>query len=166
MLISQNSLPLSLRSSSHLTIWAEANCKCTLVHCKLDAEIHRIVHFSTFNWHYKFSKLQPIGYDVSKERHITAHHTYWKARYLLFCNVVNFSLTPCGSYFHFQKIIQSYVKTPILHCYFGTLRPTDVDANTKYVYILRWGASKIGTLNVVACAVRPYTHACKTFNIA
>lgn len=81
------------------------------------------------------------------------------ARYLLFCNVVNFSLTPFGSYFHFQKIIQSYVKTPILHCYFGTLRPTDVDANTKYVYILRWGASKIGTLNVVACAVpRTHTH--------
>lgn len=53
-----------------------------------------------------------------------------------------------ASYFHFQKIIQSYVKTPILHCYFGTLHPADIDAKAKYVYILRRGATKIGSFNV------------------
>lgn len=46
--------------------------------------------------------------------------------------------------FHFQKIIQTYVKTPILHCYFGTLLPADIDPKTKYVYILRKGTAKIG----------------------
>lgn len=74
-----------------------------------------------------------------------SHRIHIHLPVVLFCSVVNYSLMPFASYFHFQKIIQSYVKTPILHCYFGTLRPTEIDANAKYVFILRKGASKIGS---------------------
>lgn len=37
----------------------------------------------------------------------------------------------------FQKIIQSYVRTPILHCYFGTLNPTNIDMKLNYLYFIR-----------------------------
>lgn len=71
---------------SYPIAWAETNCKCTLVHCKLDAEIHEIVHFSAFNWYYKFSKLQPIGLGS----HHIASYTYTLARY---------TISQCGEWF-------------------------------------------------------------------
>lgn len=80
MLISQNSVTFSsLPLIQPYGLKQIVNVhRCTLVHCKLDAEIHGIVHFSTFNWYYKFSKLQPIGHDVCKKWHHIAPyiHTY------------------------------------------------------------------------------------------
>lgn len=68
-------------------------------------------------------------------------------------------------YFFFQKIIQSYVKTPILHCYFGTLLPVDIDPKAKYVYFLRRSTAKIGKITC-SCIHRVliFTHISITTN--
>lgn len=44
----------------------------------------------------------------------------------------------------FQKIIQTYVKTPILHFHFGPLRPEETISSRKYVYFVRRTTAKIG----------------------
>lgn len=51
------------------------------------------------------------------------------------------------------------MKTPILHCYFGTLLPADIDPNAKYVYILRRSIAKIGK------NVETFTHTHKLLNV-
>ncbi|CAD7085087.1 unnamed protein product [Hermetia illucens] len=40
-------------------------------------------------------------------------------------------------YVEVKKIVQSYVKTPILHCHFGPMESADIDPKIKYIYIVR-----------------------------
>ncbi|XP_055846772.1 dynein axonemal heavy chain 10 isoform X2 [Episyrphus balteatus] len=40
-------------------------------------------------------------------------------------------------YVEVKKIIQSFVKTPILHCHFGTINQLHLDPNMKYIYLVR-----------------------------
>ncbi|XP_055909296.1 LOW QUALITY PROTEIN: dynein axonemal heavy chain 10 [Eupeodes corollae] len=40
-------------------------------------------------------------------------------------------------YVEVKKIIQSFVKTPILHCHFGSINATHLDTSMKYIYIIR-----------------------------
>lgn len=70
-------------------------------------------------------------------------------------------------FFSFQKIIQSYVKTPILHCYFGTLLPVDIDPKAKYVYFLRRSIAKIGKITHYCIhRVLVFTHISITTNFS
>lgn len=46
-------------------------------------------------------------------------------------------MEPEPEYIEVKKIIQNYVKTPLLHCYFGIIPADKIDPNLNYVYIIR-----------------------------
>ncbi|KAM7359342.1 dynein heavy chain at 89D isoform 2-T2 [Cochliomyia hominivorax] len=53
------------------------------------------------------------------------------------------TLMPSPVYVEVKKIIPTFVKTPILHCYFGDLKYKNFDKNIKYIYMIRKEVSGI-----------------------
>ena len=53
---------------------------------------------------------------------------------------------PVQEYIEVTKIVQSYIKTPILHIYYGRIPDEKIDENTKYAYILRRNTTPIGKI--------------------
>lgn len=51
----------------------------------------------------------------------------------------------------FQKIIQSYVKTPILHCYFGPIPQEQINSTINYFYIIRKTSLAVGKVTILPC---------------
>ncbi|KAJ6635869.1 hypothetical protein Bhyg_14455, partial [Pseudolycoriella hygida] len=50
---------------------------------------------------------------------------------------------PSPIYVEVKKIIQTYVKTPIIHCHFGSLAQDAMNSNINYLYVIRKSHSAI-----------------------
>ncbi|SPP80284.1 dynein heavy chain 10, axonemal [Drosophila guanche] len=53
-------------------------------------------------------------------------------------------------YVEVKKLVPAYVKTPVLHCHFGEMDSSTLDAKIKYVYILRKDRREIPSFNEIA----------------
>lgn len=43
-----------------------------------------------------------------------------------------------------EKVVQSYVNTPIIHCHFGPMPEDEINPKLNYMYIIRKTPSAIG----------------------
>lgn len=54
---------------------------------------------------------------------------------------------PIPEFIEVEKVIQSYVNTPIIHCHFGPMPEDDIDPKLNYLYIIRKTPAAIGKHN-------------------